>query len=204
MVRHDRGRAQLIVRLHGYGADERQPATLMPVTAPALVLDPRAPHRVEPGFGWWRPEAGEAGVDIAPAGGLDDAIDRIVEVIETGRAESGIPPARTGLYGYSQGATLALAVVAARPDLLGAVVAGAGSLPTDRVPVPAARPVDILVMNGDFDPVITGDVHEATLRRLGSAGHRVRSRRDEVPHVIDAAQARAADAFLAARSAPAA
>ena len=196
VVRHDQGRELLVVRLHGYGSDERQPSTLMPVSAPAYVLDPRGPHRVSPGFGWWLPETGSSGVELAPTAAMDAAVERVVEVIEQGRAESGIPPSRTTLYGYSQGATLALAVAAARPDLLGTVVAGAGFLPPDR-PVPvAAGPLDILVMNGDLDPVVTPALHDETVARLAAAGHRVRSRRDAVPHVIDAAQARAADEFI--------
>ena len=188
----------LIIRLHGYGADERQPSQLMPVSVPAIVLDPRAPHRVDPGFGWWLPERSASLVELAPRAAVDEAVGLVVEIIEHGRAESEIPPSRTALYGYSQGATLALAVAAARPDLLGAVVTGAGFLPSDHPAPVAGHPIDLLVMNGDLDPSITPADHDETIARLAAAGHRVRSRRDAVPHVLDTAQAGAADRFLTA------
>lgn len=196
VIRHDQGRELLVVRLHGYGSDERQPDTLMPVNQPVYVVDPRAPHRVPPGYGWWLPEPGRAGVELVPADQIDAAIERVADIVGQAQVESGIPPSRTVLYGYSQGATLALAVAAARPALLGAVVTGAGSLPPDRPAPVAGHPLDMLVMNGDRDPVVTPADHDETVARFAAVGHRVRSRRDPVPHVIDRAQADAARSFL--------
>ena len=168
----------------------------MPLDLPALILDPRAPHRVNPGFGWWLPEAQGAAVELAPVTAIDAAVDRVVEIIEQGRAESGIPPSRTALYGYSQGASLALCVAAARPDLVGTVVAGAGFLPPDRPAPVTGDPLDILVMNGGLDPVVDREFHDETIARLAAAGHRVAGRVDPVPHVIDRNQADAAAAFI--------
>ena len=53
--RRVRGRAGLIVGLHGYGSDETQLDALVPLDLPIVTVAPRAPHRVEPGWGWWTP-----------------------------------------------------------------------------------------------------------------------------------------------------
>ncbi|MEM8709281.1 MAG: hypothetical protein AAGE98_22675 [Actinomycetota bacterium] len=193
--REDNGREALIVRLHGYGSDETQMATLMPMPLAAVVLDPRAPHRVPPGFGWWVPDGGE----LAPIDGIDAAVDRVAAVIATAQAETGIPPNATALVGYSQGATLGLCVAAARPDLLGVVVTGAGFLPPDRSVAATRRPLDVLVMNGAHDPLISDDWHDETVARLVEVGHRVSDRIDPVPHVVDRAQADVAVDFVADR-----
>ena len=38
VIRHDQGRELLVVRLHGYGSDERQPDALMPVDLDAKIV----------------------------------------------------------------------------------------------------------------------------------------------------------------------
>ncbi|MEM9200263.1 MAG: hypothetical protein AAGC53_01325 [Actinomycetota bacterium] len=191
--RHDNGRSALVVRLHGYGADEAQMDSLMPVGLDVTIADPRAPHRVPPGFGWWLPDGNE----LAPTDAIDQAIDRVVALITATQVETGIPPAATALLGYSQGATLGLCVAAARPDVVGVVATGAGALPPDRHVVATDRPLDILVMNGTLDPIVTASWHDETIERLSAVGHRVAGRIDRVPHVVDQAQAEAAMDFLA-------
>ncbi|MEM1335625.1 MAG: hypothetical protein AAGG08_19445, partial [Actinomycetota bacterium] len=94
---------------------------------------------------------------------------------------------------------LGLCVAAARPDLLGVVVTGAGFLPPDRSVAATRRPLDVRVMNGAHDPLISDDRHDETVARLGEVGHRVSDRIDPVPHVVDRAQADVAVDFVADR-----
>jgi predicted esterase len=190
------GNSALVFGLHGYGSDETQLATLIPLSLPAITLVPRAPHRVEPGWGWWRPEPHGAHAELAPAPAVAAAADQIAAAIAEAQHVEAIGSARTVLVGYSQGATLALSVAARSPELLRCVVTGAGHLlPQERV-VQTTNPLDVLIMNGSLDPVVSAEAHVATELAFRDAGHAVTTRVDHVPHVIDAAQARFADDWL--------
>ncbi|MEO0492561.1 MAG: hypothetical protein AAF081_04010 [Actinomycetota bacterium] len=74
-------------------------ATLVPLPLAAVVLDPRAPHRVPPGFGWWTTD----GVELAPTDSVDAAVDEVAALVASAQAETGIGPAATVLVGYSKG-----------------------------------------------------------------------------------------------------
>ena len=63
--------------LFGFGVYEPSGRTIVPLAGmvvgnslAATVLDPRAPHRVPPGFGWWEAD----GAELAPTNGVDDAV----------------------------------------------------------------------------------------------------------------------------------
>lgn len=99
---------------------------------------------------------------------------------------------------------LALTVAARHPELIACVVTGAGVLLPDETARPTARPLDVLVMNGSLDPVVIEDDHTYTIETFSTAGHRVVSRFDPVPHVIDEEQASAAAQFTTCLSASAA
>lgn len=197
--RHGPGGNALVVGLHGYGGDEWQLGSLLPLALPVVRCDLRAPLRVDPGYGWWLPEAPAAGRarELAPTDGVDAAVAEVIERIREAQAAEGIGPHRTALVGYSQGATLALTVAARRPELVAAVATGAGALLPGETVAVGNRPLDVLIMNGTLDPVIGAADHAETVRRFQRAGHRIRSRRDPVPHVIDAAQPPAVSQFLA-------
>ncbi len=197
--RRVRGRGGLIVGLHGYGSDEAQLDTLVPLDLPTITLSPRAPHRVSPGWGWWVPEhdSDRSGIELAPTAGVDEAVALIGDLLRAAQAAEGIGPERTALVGYSQGATLALSVAARHPELVAAVATGAGFLlPDEAVTARPGRPLDVLVLNGTLDPLITADDHDRTVDRLARAGHRVTGRRDPLPHVIDRAQVPLIEAHL--------
>lgn len=189
--------AGLIVGLHGYGSDEHQLVTLMPLDVPVVTVYPRADHAVEPGFGWWLPERTSDGLELAPVGGIETAVARVVDVVTAAQAKERVPPERTVVVGYSQGATLALSFAARHPELVGAAVAAAGLLvPGERVRY-VDRPIDVLLMNGTLDPFVDIEAHTDTVDRFIRAGHTVTQRRDPVPHVIDRAQIPDVNEFVA-------
>ena len=190
------GAAGLVIALHGYGSDERQLDTLLPLRLPVVTVSPRAPHRVDPGFGWWRPETTAGTTELAPPAGVDAAVDAIVELVERERASSGFEREQTVLLGYSQGAMLSLTVAARRPDLVGAVAAGAGFLLPNEV-VGGAERLAVALSNGSLDSFVTRADHEGTLARFEAAGHTAIGWRDDVPHVIDRAQVPRFEAFVA-------
>ncbi len=193
-MRH--GGAGLVVQLHGYGADERQFDTLLPLGVPVTTVTPPAPELVEPGRGWWTPAVQGGRLELAPADGVDRAVDLVADTIERWQLATGHGPERTALVGYSQGASLALTVVSRRPGLVGAAATAAGFLLPDEAVVTPAPPVRMLVMNGTLDPIVDEPTHRSTVERLRAAGHDVIDRRDRVPHVLDRAQADAIDRHL--------
>jgi len=191
-----RGREALIVGLHGYGGDERQLETLLPMTVLATTVVPRAPFAVDPGYGWWLPERRGRVLELAPGEAVASAVALVSDLIETAQVAEGFEPEKTVLAGYSQGAALALTVAARRPELMACVLTGAGALVLDDEVRSPSRPLDVFVMNGSLDPVVSEADHVRTVSAFRRAGHAVTERRDAVPHVIDEAQAAAADRFL--------
>lgn len=188
----------MIVGFHGYGSDERQLETLVPLDLSTVFVYPRAGHRVEPGWGWWLPTTDDRTnvTELAPTPGVDAAVAQARRHVRDAQQAEGFGPDQTAVVGYSQGATLALTLVARHPELMAAAVTGAGFLlPNDGV-VPTDRPVEVLVMNGSLDPVITADDHRDTVDRLAAAGHAVADRRDPIPHVIDRSQVADANRHL--------
>jgi phospholipase/carboxylesterase len=195
--RSDAGGAGLVVGLHGYGADHNQLDSLIGLTVPAVTIFPKAPLPVDPGWGWWRPAAADSGgpVELAPTADVDEAVALVRDLVTTRQRQTGFGPTRTVLVGYSQGATLALSVAARHPELMAGVATAAGFLlPNEHLAAPP-RPLRVLIMNGTLDRLITQDLHDETVRGFRDAGHRVESRRDKVPHVVDTAQGAAIDAF---------
>lgn len=198
-VRHG-GADGLVMLLHGFGADERQFDTPLPLDLPIVQVTPRAPERVDPGFGWWLPEHRSDGlVELAPVEGVASAVDRVVSSIRSRQEEYAIGAERTLLVGYSQGATLALIVAAAHPDAMVGTVAVAGHLPSDEPVQPPPPGRSVLLLNGWLDPLISTEDHYRTATRFSHAGYEVVERRDRVPHVIDEAQVPDIERFIAAR-----
>ena len=170
----------------------------MPLDLPIVTVVPRAPHTVEPGFGWWTPEplAGEELIDLAPTAGVDAAVARVVEIIEAAQIYHRFSPADTVLIGYSQGSSLALSVAARHPERIAAVASVAGFLlPTERVRS-STTPLQVLVMNGSYDTLTSAAAHSASVERFAEAGHHAAGHVDPVPHVIDDVQVRRTRDFV--------
>jgi phospholipase/carboxylesterase len=149
----------LLVLLHGLGADEED---LLPVAAyldPRLkVVSVRAPHEVQPmGHAWfaidWSTQPPR--FDLAQA---ERSREELVELLERAPAEHGTDPSRTFLFGFSQGAAMALAVAATRPELLRGAILHSGRAPTwlaDRLREGVTLgDVELLVLHGVDDDVL--------------------------------------------------
>jgi phospholipase/carboxylesterase len=198
-------RPPLLVLLHGLGADELD---LLPV---ADALDPRllavslrAPHRAEPmGHAWYALDWSAS----PPAPDLEQAersreglVAHLPELV----ARTGADPARTFLLGFSQGATMALAVALTRPDLVRGVVLHSGrvldGLERRAAPPEALAHLEALVLHGVHDDVLPVDrgreIRDLLRPRLGD---RLVYREHEAGHFITAASLADAQAWLSAR-----
>lgn len=156
-----RGR-RLVIFLHGYGADGADLIGLGDALAPALAdtvfLAPDAPDRVAGNpFGrqWFPIPAFDGSDPHKVAAAFAAAAETIADFIDAASSEEGIAPAATALFGFSQGAMMALHVAPRRADPLGAVVASSGQLlaPERLVPEMHTRP-PVLLLHGDQDPVV--------------------------------------------------
>lgn len=164
--------AQLVVLLHGYGADGDDLIGLAPhwqefLPAAAFVA-PHAPDRVPgapSGFQWFpisRIDPHEM------QGGVAAAAPRIEQFIEAELARLNLPPERLVLAGFSQGAMLALHL-GLRRRVPPAAIVGFSGLLAGPPPQDGARP-PVLLTHGDADTVIPVGAMFAAASTLGAAG----------------------------------
>jgi phospholipase/carboxylesterase len=152
-------RPPLLVLLHGLGADEQD---LLPLAAPLaprfLCASVRAPYEAAPmGHAWyaidWR--TAPPTFDLAQA---EESREALAALLPDLSRRHGTDPARTLVFGFSQGAAMALAVALTRPDLLrGAVLHSGGALPgleSRMAPAEALARLEVLVLHGIHDDVV--------------------------------------------------
>ena len=193
---------QLVVLLHGWGADGNDLIGLAPALQPALpqarFASPNAPDPCDQnpmGRQWYsfmddRPEVMKPGFERA-AGMINDYVDAELERL-------GLGPDRLALVGFSQGCMMALYVALRRPEPIAGVVGFSGML-IDEENLGAeikSRP-PVLLCHGDQDPVVPyQSLHGAV---AGLAQHEVSAQWHTSPgvgHGIDPGALEAAAGFL--------
>ena len=152
-------RPPLAVLHHGIGANEEDLFGLAPALDPRLlVISPRAPHAAGPlGHAWYA-------VDWStrpPTLDLEEALasrELLAAFLAEVVARYGADPDRVLLFGFSQGAIMALGVALARPDLVRGVVAHSGRLLSvflsGAAPAQALGGIELLVQHGTGDDVV--------------------------------------------------
>lgn len=190
----ERAGTPLLVALHGVGSNERDLLGLAPALPPAwTVASLRAPMPWGPGYSWY-----PLGTPGSPAlGPVDAAVDGVLDWIDAVATEH----TRVGLLGFSQGGSMALQLLRARPEafafavsLSGFVVPGVTDARDEAVA--AVRP-RVFLGHGDLDPVIPP---EATARtQVWAAAHTdVKDRSYAgLPHAVSAEELADVAAFMA-------
>jgi len=161
---------ELVVLLHGYGADGNDLIGLVPhwqkLLPGAAFVAPHAPDRVPgapSGFQWF-PVARLDPHEMR--GGVALAAPRIGEFLDAELAKLGLPAERLVLAGFSQGAMLALHLGLRRCV---AAVVGFSGLLADPPPAEGHRP-PILLTHGSADDVIPAGAMFAAATSLGAMG----------------------------------
>lgn len=176
------GRAKsLVFFLHGYGADGADLLGLADVLAPHLpdtvFMAPDAPEPcVGNPFGrqWFPIPWLDGSSEAEAAAGLAAAADDLNAFLDARMADEGLPPSALALFGFSQGAMMALHVAPRRAEPVAAVVACSGRLlAPDRLAAEMRVRPPILLMHGDADPVVPFSDMDAAGRVLASAGFNV-------------------------------
>lgn len=168
-IRHDTGPDPrfAVIWLHGLGADGHDfepivPELGLPESAPVRFIFPHAPTRpvtINGGMvmrAWYDITAMDLGAAVDTTG-IDESSAHLRRLIQAA-VESGIPPRRIMLAGFSQGGVIALHTGLQYPDKL----AGIAALSTyvavpDAIRASAAdanRDTPIFMAHGRFDPVI--------------------------------------------------
>lgn len=199
---------QLVVLLHGYGADGNDLIGLAPHWAPLLpeaeFLSPHAPFPCEMssfgrqwfGFQGRAPEQVLEGVRIA-AGILDRHLTELL-------AERKMDESALALVGFSQGAMMSLYVSLRRAKPVAAVVAYSGRLfaPELLATEMRSRP-KILLVHGDRDEVVPPEALPAAYSTLQAAKVPVEQMlRPGLGHGIDGEGLARGGEFLSAAFAP--
>jgi phospholipase/carboxylesterase len=167
-----------VVFLHGYGADGADLLGLADVLAPHLpdtvFMAPDAP---EPCIGnpfgrqWFPIPWLDGSSEAAAAAGMAAAAEDLNAFLDARLAEEGLPDAALALFGFSQGAMMALHVAPRRAEPVAGVVACSGRLLVpERLAAEARVRPPVLLMHGDADPVVPFDDMEAAGRALTGAG----------------------------------
>jgi phospholipase/carboxylesterase len=195
---------QLVVLLHGVGADGQDLIELAPVMAAALpgaaFVAPNAPDPcdIAPfGYQWFslrdrRPDALLLGVQAA-APLIDAFLDAELE-------RYGLADHQLALVGFSQGAMAALYLAPRRPRAPAGVLGYSGVLiGGERLPQEATSRPPVFLVHGDADEVVPVQAMYAAVAGLQAAGIAVQwSLRRGLPHGIDPESVAHGARFLAA------
>jgi phospholipase/carboxylesterase len=193
---------QLVVLVHGYGADGQDLISLGQVWQQALpdaaFAAPNAPQRVPEapaGFQWFtlnRMETNETEQGAAVA------LPGLESFIEAELAATGVAPDKLILVGFSQGAMMALYAGLRRKIAPAAILAFSGLMP-GRIPQPspAGAYPPVFLSHGDSDTVVPPQLMFLALGALQQVGaevdwHLARN----VPHGIDPESLELAGQFI--------
>jgi phospholipase/carboxylesterase len=203
-------RPPLLVLLHGIGADELD---LLPVANAldprAFVISLRAPYRAEPmGYAWYALDWSA----LPPAPDLEQAErsrEELVATLPQLQERAGAEPRRTFLFGFSQGATLALGLALTRPELVRGVILHSGrvlqGLGGRTAPAERLAGLEALVLHGLHDEVLPVERGRETRDLLAPLlGPRLEYREHDAGHFVTQASMADAARWLAARITPAA
>lgn len=189
----ERAGTPLLVAMHGVGSHERDLLGLAPALPSVwTVASLRAPMPWGPGFSWY-PLGTPGSPALEP---VDAAVAGVLDWIDAVSADH----PRIGLLGFSQGGSMALQLLRARPaafafavSLSGFVVHGVTDSRDEAVA--AVRP-RVFLGHGDLDPVIPA---EATARtQAWAATHTDVTDRTYVglPHAVSAEELADVAAFV--------
>lgn len=182
---------ELVLLLHGYGADGNDLIELAPhwsdLLPHAAFASPHAPFPCEGApFGrqWFGFEGRDEETLFAGAEAAGAILDKYIDLA---LAEFALPASRLALVGFSQGTMMALHVALRRPQAIAAIVGYSGALiGAGRLAHDIRSHPPVLLVHGDADPVVPFPAMSVAARALAALGVPVETeRRPGLPHAID-------------------
>lgn len=189
---------QLVIILHGYGADGENLIDLAPALASlfpdAHFIAPNAPHRCEAGgmgYQWFSLMNRAPEVMLA---GVESATPYVNELLDEKLAALKLTEAQTAIIGFSQGTMTGLHVALTRAQPLAGMVGFSGAMMTQHI----TSKTPTCLIHGQMDDVVpfaSMGIAEAALK---AAGVSVETHaRPYLPHSIDNEGLSIAARFLA-------
>jgi phospholipase/carboxylesterase len=165
---------QIVVLLHGYGADGHDLLGLAPSWAPSLpdavFYAPNAVERCEVGFGfqWFSLEDRSA---VRMVAGVEAAAPVFNAWLDARLAEHGLDESACALVGFSQGTMVALHVGLRRRKTLAGILGFSGALiaPEKLAAEIVTRP-KVMLVHGTADQVVPVGALSAAVKGLDAAG----------------------------------
>jgi phospholipase/carboxylesterase len=206
--------APLVIGLHGRGSNAEDLAGLAPALDPGWrFLFPQAPQRLGvPGWGasfsWYEPimsdeerqAAPQAGVRVSPQ--VLAAREQLQGFLRAVHAQFTVPPERSALLGFSQGAAMTLDTGLRSDPPYAALVAMSGYLPEAddlHAVLGAARDSALLLIHGIADDVLGIGIGRRARQVLEGAGLVPDYREFAMAHEVSEESLAAVAAFLRAR-----
>jgi phospholipase/carboxylesterase len=186
--------APTLLLLHGTGGDEHDLLALGRHLSPSSgLLSPRG-KVLEQGMARWFRRLAEGVFDT------DDLVRRAGELagfVSAAGHRYGFDPSNVVAVGFSNGANLAAALLLLYPQVLRAAVLFSSMLPLEPAGLPDLSHVGVYMSQGRDDPMAPPERAEALARLLTEAGAGVTVAWHDAGHRLAAAQATAAQAWLA-------
>jgi len=151
---------RVLLLVHGLGADERDLGGLLPYLDPDghfVIVLPRGPVSVPPGFAWYEWSSPDGGLDVDQ---FADSLAALDDLLDEACAEHGLARDAAVVGGFSQGAGIMLALALRRSDRprpAGVLAMSPALPPLDTLDVDweQAKSLPVLVQHGTDDPLIT-------------------------------------------------
>jgi phospholipase/carboxylesterase len=162
----------LLVLLHGWGSNAKDMEVLAQALCQAipgaLALAPQGfeTAAAQPGARQWFDVNGMTPANRAKR--VAQALPRLVQWLRDAQQHTDVPPERTVLAGFSQGASMAVELALAHDGLASRVLAFAGRCATPPERAPQRTVLHFLL--GAADPLISAEQAQATVERLRALG----------------------------------
>lgn len=172
---------QLVVFLHGYGADG---ADLLGLADPlsehmpdTMFVAPDAPNRckVNPmGYEWFPIPRMDGSSEEDSRAGFAVAVHKLNQFLDEIAQETGIEPENTALIGFSQGTMMSLHIAPRRAEPFAGVVGFSGRLlEPEKLADEVTAKMPILLVHGDMDDMVPPDSLPHGANALTAAGFEV-------------------------------
>lgn len=176
----------LIIGLHGYGINEKQMATLVPLTlqVPHVYVAPRGDYDLGDGSYGWFPVGVVDGKPFYELSDLRAATERVVRLVPPLLEATGCDPNRVVLVGYSQGAVVSMTAAIEHPHRFAAVASLSGRRDTALAVPDESSGFPLFVGHGLMDHFVTREEMQQSAEWLRAANYELTYREYNIPHVV--------------------
>jgi phospholipase/carboxylesterase len=177
---------QLIMLLHGVGADGRDLLEMAPHLTEffpnAAFVAPNAPNRYEQGLSGYQWISSSIRVETEVVEAVKVSADILNQFIDTELLNAGLPPEKLALLGFSQGTMMSLYAAPRRPHPIAGIVGYSGRLiGADLLAIEVVSRPPVFLAHGAIDAVVPVECMDVAEQILSENGFSVQALR--CPHL---------------------